>query len=184
MKRPLTNYQDIIQFWFYDSGPDYWFKKDSTFDQRILNRFQETYYAATRCELYAWRKTAEGRLAEIVVLDQFSRNMFRHSPQAFAFDSLALALAQEAIAGNFDKELPIVQRKFIYMPLMHSESSVIHRQAEKLFSQPGLEDNYRYEVRHKAIIEKFGRYPHRNAVLGRKSTAAEVAFLQQPGSSF
>jgi len=178
------SWQPIINFWFVEIDPALWFKKAINFDQMIRDRFLATYWAATRCELYSWRTCAEGRLAEIIVLDQFSRNMFRELPQAFAFDAMAVTLAQEAIAGQFDQQLPLQKRKFLYMPLMHSESLVVHEQATELFSQPGLEDNYDYEIRHKQIIERFGRYPHRNQVLGRKSTPQEVEFLTQPGSSF
>ena len=140
--------------------------------------------AAARCELFAWRATPEGRLAEIVVLDQFSRNVWRDTPRAFAQDALALALAQELVASGQDRSLPVAQRRFAYMPYMHSESALIHGQAVALFSQPGLEDNLRFEHAHKAIIDRFGRYPHRNAILGRESTAEELAFLSGPGSSF
>ncbi|WP_196139985.1 DUF924 family protein [Aliikangiella sp. G2MR2-5] len=177
-------YSDVIQFWFEDSTPADWFKKDESFDQLIRKRFLKTYYAATCCELFDWRKTPEGRLAEVIVLDQFSRNMFRDSAQAFAFDSLAVALCQEAIMQQADLALPLSKRKFLYMPLMHSESLVIHQEAMRVFSQEGLEENYVYEIKHKEIIERFGRYPHRNQILGRESSEEEIAFLNQPGSSF
>ena len=180
----VPDWQQVITFWFEETDAKYWFKKDDQFDEQIRGRFLTTYEAATRCELYLWRREAKGRLAEIIVLDQFSRNMFRNSAKAFAFDSLAVALTQEAVAAGFDKQLPLEQRKFLYMPLMHSESLVVHEQAMQLFSQSGLEDNYEYEIKHKAIIEEFGRYPHRNKVLGRESTRQERAFLKLPGSSF
>ncbi|MNV66793.1 hypothetical protein D3C71_1595650 [compost metagenome] len=118
------------------------------------------------------------------MLDQFSRNIQRGSPLAFAQDTQALALAQELVAGQHDAALPLQQRAFAYMPYMHSESAAIHEQAMRLFDQPGLENNLKFEVLHRDIIARFGRYPHRNAVLGRTSTAQELAFLQQPGSSF
>ncbi|TQV73689.1 DUF924 domain-containing protein [Aliikangiella marina] len=177
-------WQDVIRFWFEEIEPASWFKKDRNFDQIIRERFLETYYQATRCELSEWRDSPQGRLAEIIVLDQFSRNMFRDLPQAFKFDALAVALTQEAVRVGDDIKLEINQRKFLYMPLMHSESFMVHQQAVELFSQPGLEDNYDYELKHKVIIEKFGRYPHRNQCLGRESTAEELEFLSQPGSSF
>lgn len=180
----IQNYQSVLDFWFEETLPSFWFKKNDDFDATIRVRFLQTYYAATRCELFDWRKVAEGRLAEIILLDQFSRNMFRDSPQAFQFDSLAIMLTQEAINGGYDKQLPLSQRKFLYMPLMHSESLIIHQLAEQMFSQEGLEDNFQYEIWHKQIIEKFGRYPHRNKILGRESTEQEILFLQQPGSSF
>ena len=130
------------------------------------------------------RTTPEGRLAEVLVFDQFSRNVYRDTPQAFAQDALALALAQELVASGQDRSLPLAQRSFAYMPYMHSESELIHAQAVALFSQPGMEDNLSFELRHKEIIDRFGRYPHRNAVLGRASSALELAFLSEPGSSF
>lgn len=136
-------------------------------------------------ELYGWRKTAHGRLAEIIVLDQFSRNMYRDQPQSFAADPMALVLAQEAVFLGADKKLKTPQEQaFLYMPYMHSESEIIHEVALDLFSQPGLENNYAFELKHKEIIDRFGRYPHRNDILGRQSTAEELAFLKEPGSSF
>ena len=118
------------------------------------------------------------------MLDQFSRNIHRDTAEAFANDALALALAQEAVARGCDRELPPVERAFLYLPWMHSESALIHEEALRLFAAPGLEKNLDFERRHKAIIDRFGRYPHRNAVLGRASTADELEFLKQPGSSF
>jgi uncharacterized protein (DUF924 family) len=123
-------------------------------------------------------------LAEIVALDQFSRNVYRDTARAFVQDALALALAQELVASGQDRSLPLAQRSFAYMPYLHSESALIHAQAVALFSQPGMEDALRFELRHQAIIARFGRYPHRNAILGRISTAEELAFLGEPGSSF
>jgi uncharacterized protein (DUF924 family) len=123
-------------------------------------------------------------LAEIIVLDQFSRNVWRDTPRAFAQDALALALAQELVARGDDAALPLAQRRFAYMPYMHSESIVVHQEALRLFAQAGLEDNLRFERSHLAILERFKRYPHRNAILGRESTPEELAFLQEPGSSF
>ncbi len=161
-----------------------WWSKDDAFDQLICQKYSDLHAAANACELYSWRQSAQGRLAEIIVLDQFSRNMFRETPKAFASDSLALALAQEAISLTLDETLSARERSFMYMPFMHSESLKIHQRAEALFKHNGIEASYQFEIKHKQIIEAFGRYPHRNAILGRVSTAAEEAFLQQPGSSF
>jgi len=149
-----------------------------------VSRFKDIHHAAVRCELSAWRDTPGGRLAEIIVLDQFSRNIHRDTPLAFAADPLALALAQEAVRVEARRDLPLQQKSFLYMPFMHSESPLIHEQAVALFSEPGLENSLEFELRHKAIIDRFGRYPHRNAVLGRTSTPEEIAFLESPGSSF
>ena len=132
----------------------------------------------------AWRDTPHGRLAEIIVLDQFSRNLFRNSAKAFAQDGMALVLAQEAVRSGADAALMPQERVFLYMPYMHSESAAIHQTAVELFTRNGISDNLDYELKHKAIIDRFGRYPHRNAVLGRTSTPGEIAFLQEPGSSF
>lgn len=176
--------EDVIRFWFEECEPRQWFEKDPAFDARLRERFQATHTAAGRGELFGWRETAEGRLAEVIVLDQFSRNLYRDTTHAFAFDTLALVLAQEAVVRGVDRELAVSQRAFLYLPYMHSESLAIHDQAEHLFNQPGLEYNLKYELQHRRIIERFGRYPHRNAILGRASTPEELEFLQQPGSSF
>jgi uncharacterized protein (DUF924 family) len=178
------NPSNILHFWFTELTPKQHFAKDPALDETIRARFGATLEAAARCELFAWRATPEGRLAEIVVLDQFSRNVYRDTARAFAQDALALALAQELVASGQDRSLPLAQRSFSYMPYMHSESALVHAQAVELFSQPGMEDTLRFELRHQAIIERFGRYPHRNAILGRKSTAEELAFLSEPGSAF
>ncbi|MCW8832764.1 MAG: DUF924 domain-containing protein, partial [Colwellia sp.] len=127
---------------------------------------------------------AQGRLAEIILLDQFSRNMYRDTPKSFAQDPLALALSQQAIQMGADKALTAVERSFLYMPFMHSESLLIHQQACQLYKDNGIDSNYQFELKHLAIIERFGRYPHRNKILGRESTPAEITFLTQPGSSF
>jgi uncharacterized protein (DUF924 family) len=174
----------ILHFWFTELTPKQHFAKDAALDEAIRTRFGATLEAAARCELFAWRATPEGRLAEVLVLDQFSRNVYRDTPRAFAQDALALVLAQELLASGQDSSLLVAQRSFAYMPYMHSESALIHEQAVALFSQPGLEDNLRFEHAHKAIIDRFGRYPHRNVMLGRSSTAEELAFLSRPGSSF
>lgn len=176
--------QDILHFWFDEATLEQHFGKDDAFDVAIHDRFAETHRAATCGELAEWRTLPDGRLAEIIVLDQFSRNLFRDDARAFATDGMALVLAQEAIRAGADAGMPAIRRAFLYMPFMHSESRAIHVDAERLFRQPGLESNYQFELKHKAIIDRFGRYPHRNAVLGRPSTAEEEAFLRQPGSSF
>lgn len=176
--------QTILDFWFKEISPQKWWAKDAAFDQLIRQRFSDIHQQATRGELFGWRVTAEGRLAEIIILDQFSRNMFRDSARAFAQDSVALILAQEAIFNDSDKVIPLEWRSFMYMPFMHSESLTIHEQAVKIFNQPGFEYNLEFELKHKVIIEKFGRYPHRNELLGRESSAEEREFLLQADSSF
>lgn len=176
--------KDILHFWFEELTPKQHFVKDAALDDAIRVRFGDKLEAAARCELFGWRTTPQGRLAEILVLDQFSRNIYRDTPRAFAQDALALVLAQELVASGQHRSLSIAQRTFAYMPYMHSESALVHAQAVALFSQPGMEYNLDFELRHKAIIDRFGRYPHRNAILGRTSSAEELAFLSEPGSSF
>jgi uncharacterized protein (DUF924 family) len=177
-------YQEILKFWFEEIEPSQWWKKDDEFDKALIARFSDIHARATRCELFDWRADPHGRLAEIIVLDQFSRNMYRGSPLAFANDALALALAQEAVSAGADAVLSPVQRSFLYMPYMHSESLKIHEIAVDLFRRNGIKGNLDFEMKHKAIIERFGRYPHRNSILGRTSTEEEIEFLKQPGSGF
>lgn len=177
-------YQDVLSFWFEEIDRSLWWTKDNAFDQTIIKRFGDIHKKAVCCELFEWRSSSQGRLAEIIVLDQFSRNMYRDTALSFANDPMALALAQEAITVGADQELDAVQRSFLYMPFMHSESLAIHEYAEKLFRDHGSQNNLDFELKHKRIIERFGRYPHRNKILGRKSTPEEAAFLQEPGSSF
>ena len=150
----------------------------------IATRYQSLHRQAKAGELFQWRETALGSLAEVIVLDQFSRNIYRETPESFASDAIALALAQFAISKGLDKELPKPQRIFLYMPFMHSESQVIHAEAVSLFESAGDPNNLEFEYKHKAIIDTFGRYPHRNEILGRRSTEEEVVFLKQPGSKF
>ena len=174
----------ILSFWFQDIQPAQWWKVDPAFDELIRSRFGALHEQARRCELFGWRATPEGRLAEVIVLDQFARNIHRGTPLAFAADPLALALAQEAVAAGADLQLQFEQRPFLYMPYMHSESAAIHAVGEPLMKDRAPQGTHDFELRHKAIVDRFGRYPHRNAILGRASTAEELEFLKQPGSSF
>ena len=175
---------EVLQFWFNELTPKDWWVKNEELDKAIAKRFLETHKKAISGELFSWRKSAQGRLAEIIVLDQFSRNIFRNDPRSFLFDPMALVLAQEAVALGCDRELSVEKRNFIYMPYMHSESAFIHEEALKLFDQQGLEENLKFEHAHYDIIKKFGRYPHRNIILNRKSTPDEIDFLKGPNSSF
>lgn len=167
--------EEVLCYWFETLEPSAWFKQSANIDAQIEARFLATHAAITAGETEKWRATAQGRLAEIIVLDQFSRNMFRGTAAAFASDSLALALAQEAVRGKYDLELGDRQRPFVYMPYMHSESLLVHDSALKLFADT---PHYSFEVRHREIIERFGRYPHRNQILSRKSTAAEIEWME------
>ncbi len=176
--------QQVLTFWFHETDPKAWWASDPAFDAQIKHRFGDLLTQAAQGELYAWRQSAQGRLAEIIVLDQFSRNVYRDTPAAFAQDPMALALAQEAVAAGVHAQLPEMERVFLLLPYMHSESKLIHAQAELLFRDFAPANNYEFERKHKAIIDRFGRYPHRNAIVGRASTAEEVEFLKQPGSRF
>jgi uncharacterized protein (DUF924 family) len=176
--------KDVLSFWFDELAPKQQFAKDEKLDALIRRRFGDIHRRASYGELYAWRDNPQGRLAEIIILDQFSRNLFRDRPQAFGCDGMALVLAQEAIHAGADQSLPATHKAFLYMPYMHSESPRIHQLAVQLFSQPGMEINLKYELMHKAIIDRFGRFPHRNAALGRVSTNEETEFLSQSGSGF
>ena len=178
------NYRDVLDFWFNTLSSSDWWKKDSNLDNVIKNKFLKLHTQASQGELYEWRSNALGSLAEVIVLDQFSRNIFRDEPNSFSFDGMALVLAQVAIQSGFDKELNPTKRGFLYMPFMHSESIIIHEQAKKLFNQPQMEANYEFELKHADIIDRFGRYPHRNDILGRPSTSEEIKFLKQPNSAF
>jgi uncharacterized protein (DUF924 family) len=183
MNQPIL-FQTILKFWFEDIAPSQWWTKDAVFDKIIREKFSAIHSAAKNGELFEWRTRAKGRLAEIIILDQFSRNIFRDAPLAFACDGLALILAQEAISSGAASPLNPQERTFLYLPFMHSESLKIHEMSLRLYQTSGLTDAYESAVQHKHIIEKFGRYPHRNAILGRTSTKEELAFLAGPNSSF
>lgn len=176
--------QDVLDFWFNETSAEQRFSKDAALDQKIHQRFSETFHQVLNGETANWRRFPEGRLAEILVLDQFARNMFRNTPQAFAGDALALELAQEAVNLGDDMKLPLEQRSFLYMPFMHSENAAIHKKAIELFSQKGLEYNLKFEFMHQQIIERFGRYPHRNQILGRHSTTEEIEYLKKQPNPF
>lgn len=182
----------VISFWFDAAHQAFWFKQNHDFDAKIRQQFAQMHAAACAGELWSWRMgsqdrcggRAEGRLAEIIVLDQFSRNLYRNHALAFAADATALVLSQEAILCGDDLKLTPAQRSFLYMPFMHSESAVIQAESLRLFALLGRPTNLEFAQRHADIISRFGRYPHRNAVLGRRSSAEELAFLQQPNSHF
>jgi uncharacterized protein (DUF924 family) len=183
-QRMIMNSKDVIDFWFEELTPKDWWTKNLALDQKIKTRFADLHAKAHREELAPWRANDMGRLAEIIVLDQFSRNMYRDDARAFASDELASRLAQEAVAvGAFDR-LSQPHSPFLIMPYMHSESPEVHGLAVPLFVILENSNQLDFELRHKAIIDQFGRYPHRNGMLNRVSTKAEIEFLQQPGSSF
>ncbi len=176
--------ETVLAFWFEETAPSQWWSVDPAFDAALRARFGDLLRQAAAGECHAWRASAQGRLAEVIVLDQFSRNIHRDTPAAFAQDAMALALAQEAVTAGAMAELSPTERNFLLMPFMHSESRLIHAWAEELYREHAPPDNLGFELMHKAIIDRFGRYPHRNAALGRESTPEEIQFLDQPGSRF
>ncbi len=194
--------QKILQFWFGDNpallpAPQqlrFWFGGEAAIDQAIAEQFIEDVARAAAGEFAEWAQTASGTLALILLLDQFPRNIFRDSPKAYGWDSLALALTEAGLAAGQDRELTLVQRAFFYLPLEHSERLEHQQRSVQLFEalladapaefKPVCEGFLDYAIRHRDIIARFGRFPHRNATLGRPSTAEETTFLTQPGSSF
>lgn len=177
-------WQPVIEFWFRELSPEQWWIKDPALDAEIRQRFGELLEVAKQGHLRTWHDQPRGRLAEIIVLDQFSRNIYRDQPEAFAADDLALERCLAAIAHKDDRSLTKTERAFLYMPLMHSEEEEMHVLAIELFKLLDNDNALNFEYQHKAIIDRFGRYPHRNAILGRTSTPEELAFLTQPNSAF
>jgi uncharacterized protein (DUF924 family) len=186
---------EILDFWFgkpdeadYGKRRKVWFTKNPEFDQEVRSRFLKHYQQAAAGELNDWKESAHGCLALIILLDQFSRNMFRGQPQAFATDPQALYYAKYAVAQGFDKQLLPLQRCFVYLPFEHSENLADQEQCVDLFASlkdyPECATGIDYAYRHLKVIERFGRFPHRNKILHRETTPEEAEFLKQPGSSF
>lgn len=180
----MMKYQDVIRFWFEELTPNQWYETDVNLDLKMAERFTTLHSSAVAGEFSSWRNEPMGRLAEVLVIDQFSRNIYRGNPKSFIYDPMALVLAQEAIRGEHHKHLAPKYKQFLYMPYMHSESNTIHNSGMLLFSEVGLEESFDFELKHKSIIERFGRYPYRNEILGRISTPEEVEFLKQAGPMF
>jgi uncharacterized protein (DUF924 family) len=182
--------EQVYDFWFVESGPEDWFGKDTAFDTAIRFRFAPAVAAAREGRLQRWAEAARPCLSLILAIDQFSRNIFRQSPLAWSADARALALADAAIARGHDKGMSVDERKFLYMPFMHSEVLADQERCVELFAGLAAEDAdkagraHEFAVRHRDIVARFGRFPHRNAVLGRRSTDEEIAFLQEPNSAF
>jgi uncharacterized protein (DUF924 family) len=190
-----TEADEVLAFWFgREDEPDYgefreaWFRKDPEFDQQVQERFGPLYERAAAGELDGWREEARSCLALVICLDQFPRNMFRGDGRTHATDDKALETARYALERALDRELPPFQRVFVYMPFMHSESVEDQRRSVELFGRlaerPGAPDLTSYAVGHMEIVERFGRFPHRNVILGRETTPEEAEFLQGPDSSF
>ncbi len=184
-----SEWEQVLHFWFEELVGKQRFEVDASRDLLMRDRFGKLHERASLGELFSWRSSGEGRLAEIIILDQFSRNIFRGSPLSFSQDIVALCLAQEAVSLGVDKAFSPPRRMFFYMPYMHSESLLIHDTAVPLFESLARDDEdlsltLDFEHRHRNIIERFGRYPHRNKILDRTSSPEEEAFLREPGSSF
>jgi len=179
-----TEMWDVLDFWFEEIDPEKWFAVDEALDGEIKRRFGDLHKRAARGELAGWRETPWGALAEIVLLDQFSRNIYRGDARAFACDQLALEAHRAAMVAGFDRQLTPDQRKFLYLPLQHSEDAEHQARQVELFATLDDPLGYEYAVRHREIIDRFGRFPHRNGALGRETTNEEMRFLQEPNSSF
>lgn len=174
----------VLDFWYTECGEKKWFEKDPELDRQIRERFGALHAEACRGALDHWKETPEGCLALIVLIDQFSRNLNRDGPEAYAHDGRALAAVAHAIAAGFDRAMTPAQRIFLYMPLMHSEALEDQERCIDLMRAAGLDKQVGYAIRHRDIIARFGRFPHRNAALGRASTEEEAAFLKEPDSGF
>ena len=176
----IASPESVLAFW-REAGPKKWFTKDSAFDEAIRARFLETYQAATAEKLSDWERTAEGALALAIVLDQFPRNMFRGDARTYAADALAREVAERALARGFDRELPSPEWQFFYLPFEHSESLPDQERCCALFAAAGDPGLLKWAELHADIIRRFGRFPHRNAVLSRATTPDEQAFLDGDG---
>jgi uncharacterized protein (DUF924 family) len=186
--------QDVLDFWFAEANAAHWFSTDAGFDAQIRERFGEAAEAAAADRLDDWAATPSGWLALLILLDQFPRNLYRNDPRAWAADASAQRVALSGLARGDDRQLPAVQRVFAYLPLEHAEDPALQRRSVALFealaaeAEPGwralFEDYLDYARRHHQVIARFGRFPHRNAVLGRPSTPEELHYLAQPGAGF
>lgn len=190
----MSRVDEVLEFWF-GTGEEYgefrkqWFEKDAEFDREVRERFLADYERAAAGELDAWSESVRGTLALVIVLDQFPRNMFRGEGRTHATDERAVTFARRAIDRGQDRELDVIQRWFLYIPFMHSESLADQDRSVELFAalgreRPDLTENVAYAEHHREIVARFGRFPHRNELLGRQSTAEEEEFLREPGSSF
>lgn len=175
-----THPAEVLAFWFSPSVRPLWFASTPGFDAILRTRFLETCRAAAAGQLRDWEATAEGALALVIVLDQFPLNLFRGQPESFATEAAARAIADRAIGQGFDQALSPIQRQFLYLPFMHSETLADQECSVRLYQQPGLEENLRFARHHHDLIQRFGRFPHRNAILSRVSTAEELAYLASP----
>lgn len=170
-------YQALVDFWFSVEASKYWFNSTSEFDQQLLANYGEYWRQARQGQLDHWGETATGSLALVILLDQIPLNIFRGKPDSFSTEAQSIVVARSAIDRRLDIELTTQQKSFLYMPFMHSENLQDQALALELFDQPGLEGNLRFSKHHHDIVERFGRFPHRNEILGRESSTAEVEYL-------
>jgi uncharacterized protein (DUF924 family) len=178
--------QEVLKFWFEETAPAQWFQKNDTFDDEVRERFHVTYDMAAKDLCAEWARDADGVLALCLVLDQFPRNMFRGSPKSYSTDEKALLIAKAAVNRGLDQILSPVKRRFVYLPFEHSENLNDQKRSVKLFESMKEADplGYEYALKHYEVIEKFGRFPHRNVILGRESTSEELKYLSLPGAGF
>jgi uncharacterized protein (DUF924 family) len=185
MKHPMTDsIREVLDFWFNPSSKAHWFEPSAAFDQAVAARLGDLHRRAAGGAFEAWQSSAEGCLALCILLDQGPRQLFRGEARAFATDAKALAVAKRALAQGFDRQLPVEQRQFLYLPLMHSERLTDQERCVALYEAEELRHNLRHAADHAEIIRRFGRFPHRNVALGRTSTAAEEAYLRDGGKLF
>ncbi|WP_455206826.1 DUF924 family protein [Kaarinaea lacus] len=168
---------DILKFWFSEKIKPLWFNSTPEFDAQLKEKFLDVYHAALNGNLSGWQQSADGCVALILILDQFPLNMFRGQPECFAGEKQAQDIAREAVAKGFDQHIPDEQKAFLYMPFMHSECAEHQDLSVRLFESAGLKDNLRFAIHHRDIVRRFGRFPHRNKILGRNSTEAELQYL-------
>ncbi|MEJ2453619.1 MAG: DUF924 domain-containing protein [Candidatus Thiodiazotropha sp.] len=172
--------EQVLEFWFSPEVEPYWFNSHSALDERICTHYRALWEQAAMGALDAWAERAEGALALCIVLDQFPLNMLRGRPESFRTEQQAVAVAKAAVAAGLDRQLPKSRLAFLYMPLMHSESLADQDLSVSLFEAAGLEHNAKFARHHRELIERFGRFPHRNAILGRVSTPEELRYLASP----
>jgi uncharacterized protein (DUF924 family) len=170
-------YQTLVDFWFSEEASKHWFNSTSEFDQQLLAEYGAFWQQAKQGQLRQWGETAIGSLALVILLDQIPLNIFRGKPDSFSTEAQSIVVARAAIDRGFDTELTTKQKSFLYMPFLHSENSQDQAFALELFDQPGLEGNLRFSKHHHDIVKRFGRFPHRNEILGRDSTQAEIEYL-------
>ncbi|TKD50882.1 DUF924 family protein [Sphingomonas baiyangensis] len=174
----------VLAFWFDEVAPERQFAKDDALDAEIARRFGALREQLATTGAAGWDGDPDMLLAAVIVLDQFSRNLHRGSAEAFATDDLALSLARRAIAAGWDRELPVDRRAFLYLPFMHAKDAGVQEESVRLFTELGRELNLKFAIDHRDVIARFGRYPGRNAALGRETTPEEAAYLSQPGAGW